>query len=324
MDAENSWFTTLEVRQSHEEVYHNGVRETLVQLRCKYWLIKGSQAVKKVVRRIDDIAFKGASTAELPRYRVTQAEASSTTGADFSGPLYVTKKRKGTEKAYIALFTCATSRMLHLELAPNLTASSFIRCMQRFMARKVVRSRVFSDNAKTFKSREVEKFSRERRVDCTFNLAKAPCWGRIYERMVESAKRCLKKDLKNARLTYEELMTVITEIEAVINSRPLTYVYEEQIQEVITPSHLFVGRRLLTQAEDGSTQDEVSNLTVAEVNTRADYLKKLKQQFWNRWQKEYLQELREHQRIEISKGNEKQAHVGGVVVVYDHMSSRTT
>ena len=54
-------------------------------------------------------------------------------------------------------------------------------------------------------------------IKWVFNLEKAPWWGGFFERMVQSVKRCLKKSIGKARLSYHELTTVLTEIEAIIN-----------------------------------------------------------------------------------------------------------
>jgi hypothetical protein len=70
--------------------------------------------------------------------------------------------------------------------------------------------------------------------------------GRVLrETNIKSVKRCLYKILKNARVTNEELYTVLTEIEATLNSRPLTYVSTEDLDEPITPSHLINGKNKL-------------------------------------------------------------------------------
>ena len=111
-----------------------------------------------------------------------------------------------------------------------------------------------SDNAKTFKSASgtlealfnlpsVQAYFSENKIRWRFNLEKAPWWGGFFERLVKSTKRCLKKLLGNAKLNYEELFTVMTEVEAVLNSRPLTYVYSEDIETPLTPSHLVMGKR---------------------------------------------------------------------------------
>ena len=86
-------------------------------------------------------------------------------------------------------------------------------------------------------------------------MEKSPWWGGFYERMVRSVKRCLKKVLRNARLTYEELLTLLIRVEGVLNSRPLTYVYPDQ-DEPLTPSHLVLGKRILTVPTPGELVGE--------------------------------------------------------------------
>ena len=67
--------------------------------------------------------------------------------------------------------------------------------------------------------------------------------------MVGQVKRCLRKVLGNARLSFDELFTVLTEVENTLNSRPLTYKYDEPGVEMLTPFHLIFGRRLSALAE---------------------------------------------------------------------------
>ena len=129
----------------------------------------------------------------------------------------------------MCLYTCCVTRAVHLDLVPNLNALTFLRSFKRFTSRRGVPSKVVSDNAKTFKSAskiirsvfnepEVKKHFAELRVEWAFNLEKAPWWGGIFERMIKSAKRCLKKSVGRVSLTYDELLTLVTEIEAVLNS----------------------------------------------------------------------------------------------------------
>ena len=106
-----------------------------------------------------------------------------------------------------------------------------------------------SDNAKTFKAAaktitgtpddsEVRHYFSTIHLKWSFNLERAPWWGGVFERMIQTAKRCLKKTVGNARLTYDELLTSVTEVEMILNSRPLSYVLSDAIEEPITPSHL--------------------------------------------------------------------------------------
>ena len=73
-----------------------------------------------------------------------------------------------------------------------------------------------------------------------FNLEKAPCWGGIFERMVKSVKRCLRKIIGQARLMYDELLTALTKVEIVVNFRPLLYVSTKDAEKPLIPSHLLI------------------------------------------------------------------------------------
>lgn len=69
----------------------------------------------------------------------------------------------------------------------------------------------------------------------------APCWGGFFERLVRSVKRCLKKVIGHTRLSYDDLSTLIVEIEGTLNSRPLTFMAADDLEEPLTPSHLLTG-----------------------------------------------------------------------------------
>lgn len=162
---------------------------------------------------------------------------------DFAGPMYVRDifaKGGGMNKVYIALFTCATSRAVHLELVPSLTAESFIKALARFKGRRGTPTLIVSDNGKTFKDSRVQAYCQRDGTKWRFNVEAAPWWGGFFERLVKSVKLSLKKCLRNARLNYDELSTTLVEVAAVLNSRPLTYVYDE-FEEPLTPSHLVIG-----------------------------------------------------------------------------------
>ena len=128
-----------------------------------------------------------------------------------------------------------------------MTAETFLRSFRRFVARRGTPARMISDNAKMFKSvavsitntlesAEVKKFFSDIHVEWRFNLEKAPWQGGVFERMIKSAKRCLRKAIGKNCLTFDELLTLVTEVEGVLNSRPLTYVYSDDITEPLTPS----------------------------------------------------------------------------------------
>ena len=154
--------TRLIVVQAHQRVYHDCVKETLTELRSEYWLVKGRQFIKKVVhdcticKKLEGKPCHPNAPPPLPDYRVTQTRPFQATGLDFAGPLYVktdTRDAKTpTRKVWLCLYTCSSTRAVHLDLVTDMTAESFIRSFRRFTARRGVPSLIISDNAKTFKS----------------------------------------------------------------------------------------------------------------------------------------------------------------------------
>ena len=116
-------------------------------------------------------------------------------------------------KVYVALYTCASTSAVHLDLVPALDAQSFIKSLKRCLAHRGVNKLFVSDNAKTFKSQDIQQFVRNHGIEWKFNMLQSPWWGGFFERMVRCTKGCSKKTLGSTRLTYEELITVLTEIE---------------------------------------------------------------------------------------------------------------
>ena len=109
--------------------------------------------------------------------------------------------QKFLKKAYICLFTCASTRAVHLELVPCLSVSSFLQAIRRFVSRRGLSSRLITDNAKTFKSAskevknilrssEIQREMASRGLQWEFIIEKAPWQGGFHERMIQSTKRC--------------------------------------------------------------------------------------------------------------------------------------
>ena len=153
---------------------------------------------------------------------------------------------------------------MHLDLVPNMTTTAFMRCFKRFVSRKGFPQRIISDNGRTFKCAakvlrailkqcEVQQYLACNQIKWTFNVERAPWWGGVFEHLVKSTKRCLRKVVGRARLFYDELSTVLTEIEAVINCRPLMYISAEDLDEPLTPSH-FLYRRRIQNLSDGLSE----------------------------------------------------------------------
>ncbi len=256
----------------------------------------------------------------------------TSTGVDFAGPLFVKSSSGEMIKSYITLFTCSVSRAIHIELVTDLRTSSFMNCLRRFSARRGTPRHIVSDNAQTFKStskvlhqllssNEVGDFLSARRITWQFNLDRAPWWGGLFERMIGSVKRCLRKVLGNARLNQDEMNTVLVEVENTINSRPLTYHDEELDLQVLTPSHLLMGRRLAALSDNVESDldiDEESNISI--ISKRFLNLAKKLSHFWNRWRNEYLAGLREAHTLNKNKGNDIQK--GDIVLIQEENKAK--
>ena len=164
------------------------------------------------------------------------------------------------QKVYVLLFTCCSTRAVHLELALDLSADVFIRCLRIFLVIRGLPELIISDNATTFKAAaktlsesfsypRVKKFLASKRMDWRFNVDRAPCWGGFSERLIQNTKRRLRKTLRNARLIYDELRTVLVEVEGTLNLRPLTYISSDDPEKPFTPSHFMFWRRILSRPE---------------------------------------------------------------------------
>ena len=181
----------------------------------------------------------------------------------------------------------------------------------RFFSRRGVPKSILSDNATYFTSEETQNFASSRNVTWTFNPPAAPWWGGVYERIVRSVKRCLKKILGKSKITYEELQTILYDIEAVLNNRPLTFTYENPEDTVLTPNHLLYGRRLDLES-NGNYMDYVDD----DMNIRYKHITNLLKTFVNRWSHEYLTELREHHKVR-GRAVYHTCNVGDVVLIYE-------
>ena len=262
-----------------------------------------------------------AAPAALPllSYRVADDFGFTSIGIDHAGPVFVKNIYESDGimyKACITVITCTVTRAIHLELSPDLNADSPIRALKRFKSRRGIPALVVSDNGRTFKDRKVKAFLLQDRIEWRFNVPRASWWGGFFEMCVKLVKKSLKKILKNAYLTFKEFLTILTEIEAVLNSRHLTYSYDE-LGEPLTPSTLILGKRLLTEPDKVDFKDKLEEENSESLNKRACYLSTLLDRFRARWRKRYLTGLREFHNCNVKKRLARPVKVGDIVSIYD-------
>ncbi|GFU78897.1 integrase catalytic domain-containing protein [Trichonephila clavipes] len=276
-------FTELLVKEAHEKVLHSGVADTLIQVREKYWVPKGRQIIKSINRKCF-VCKKFNSRpgiqimAPLPRDRMEQSPPFAVTGLDFAGPKYVKNSKK---KFYILLCTCAVTRELHLELVTSLTTEAFLAEIE-------LRRRLWT----VITHPDVKEFCASRGIKWKYIIERGAWWGGYYERIVRSVKTILRKIIGKSSLTSEELETVLCEIEAVLNSRPLTYFDSDSTGNFpLTVSHFLLGRRLTSlPAMKLSTVDCV--VDKKGLLKRFNYRERLLNNFWRQWRKDYLLNLK--------------------------------
>ena len=332
-------FTELLIRERHEDIHHQCIRDTLNSSRQQYWILKGREAVKRVTRRCvvckrhEGKSFPTPPMPDLPTNRVDDSPPFTNTGVDFAGPLYVTCDSKTNVKCYCCLFTCASTRAIHLELTRDLSALSFLHAFRRFIARRRLPAKLQSDNAKTFKASsvnirkimqaaEVKTDLANKQVVWDFIVEKAPWWGGYWERLVPNVKSCLKKSVVRSSLNFEELRTLMVEIECTLNNRLMTYVYadDEGLSYPLTPADLVYGRHIAT-----TPNQRYSNVssTYQTLTRRINYHYRLLQNFTRQWRREYLLGLRESARKNSSVGrNSSDISVGEVVILRDDSTAR--
>lgn len=288
----NGHFALLLVRFQHRLLKHAGVDAMLTSLRAVYWIVGARRLAKKVKASCvsccrHDSASCDQISAPLPAARVTRAPAFAVTGLDFAGPLYC--QDFPGKKFYVLLFTCGVVRAVHLELTEALSAQETALAFKRFVSRRGMPSVVYSDNAKCFHrvAGQLSDFG-PIMMKWKFIAPRAPWWGGWWERLVRSVKSHLRKSVGFRSLCRTELATLLCEIEACINSRPITFVGDTvDAPEPLTPSHFLTGRKHGEVSErvpaDPLDDNDMRALT-GSVNQSAE-------QFWQRWSQEYLRNL---------------------------------
>ena len=325
----------LIVEECHRKVEHERVGRTLAEVRSQFWIPRGRQLVKSVLKRCERckvFAIKHLNApqmAPLPDMRVVRTRPFQHTGVDFAGPLYIKTNSHESAKAYIALFTCATTRAVHLELTADMTAKTFRMALERFVATWGMPNLMVSDNGSTFKATaidlerlckhpEVQSYLQINYLSWKFNLSLAAWWGGWFEKMVGLTKSILRRSLGRAMLWYEELEVILKKTQAILNNRPLSYQGEEFEEETLTPNHLIFGHRLpqMPDLPEDLLEEDDASMRLKHMESRLD-------QIWDRWKKEYLVGLREFHKPKVhKKGSEYGIKPGDIVLIESNGTHR--
>ncbi|XP_065896204.1 uncharacterized protein [Dysidea avara] len=335
------WLTSLIIHSIHVQLFHAGTNATLTAIRQKFWIPTARQRIKSQLRRCvicrkhSGKPYQIPDPPPLPQIRTCASVPFTITGIDFTGALYV-RSNHTEEKVYICLFTCATSRAIHLEIVTDLTVETFLLAFRRFASRRSLPQILVSDNASTYLAAadELQQLLQSERLTETlgrkgvqwkFIPKRAPWYGGWWERLIGLTKMCLKKVLGRSKISLVVLQTLIVEVEATLNDRPLTHVSSDLSDaEPLTPSHLLHGHRITPlphEVVEGQDLTDPTYGSITDVSQRAKLQAFLFNQFQSRWKFEYLTSLREYHRTTGS--NNQQIKQGDVVLMWDEAPRST-
>lgn len=300
-------FSVLLMRFEHQRLLHAAPQALLYDIRQRWWPVGGRNLARRIVNEcVACKRLKGKTLnpimGNLPKERLSPTYPFLYCGVDYAGPV-LTLNRKGrgakTEKSYICLFVCFVTRAIHLELVSDLSTEAYILALKRFISRRGKPNEIFSDNGKNFvgANNELTKFLNNCSADITeYALSQAvklrfippytAHFGGLWEAGVKSCKLHLARVIGNAHLTFEELTTVLTQVEAILNSRPLSPLSSDPHDFLpLSPGHFLVGRPLTAPVyQDMRGEPE-------RLLNRFQRVEQIRHNFWTRWAKEYVSEL---------------------------------
>lgn len=329
--------STLLIRHVHRKVGHQGHNHVLAELRQKYWIVGAGVLIKAVIRKCIVCRKYQAKTstqkmADLPSCRIEGCEPPFThTGMDYFGPFEI-KHGRSVKKRYGVVFTCMSCRAVHIEVAGSLDTSSCINAMRRFVSRRGPVKALYSDNGTNFvgacselkqalkewRKEEIVHFTALHGIQWNFNPPAASHYGGVWERQIRTIRKILHAVLHEQHLkssqSEEQLQTLMCEIEAIINSRPLTRASEDPNDlNIITPNHLLQFKTTSSPPPGRFTdKDMYSSKRWRQMQYLADI-------FWKRWVREYLPALQQRQKW---LQPQRSLQVGDIVLIADQNAPR--
>ena len=324
----------LIIRNEHLRLLHAGPTLTAASLNRRFYLIGGRRAIRSVTRscvicRRRSVRPRPPIMGQLPIERITPDCIFSHVGVDYAGPIYIKHgyvRKPIAIKAYICVFVSLSVKAVHIELVSDMTTEAFIASLRRFIARRGKPILIWSDHGTNFvgatrqlkefydflqqpKTNEsISNFCASQRIKWEFIPERAPHFGGLWEAAVKSIKKHLFCIVGTVTLTFEEMTTVLTQIEACLNSRPLTSLPcdDDGVLQALTPGHFLIGRPLEALPNpDIDTQP----LTVLK---RWHLCQGLVKHFWKRWSNEYLHTL---QRSSKWQSPSRNLSVGDIVIL---------
>ena len=302
------WVTKLIVKHYHERGNHNaGVNFILSQINEKYWIITAREEIRDWEKECNFCKRRRSRPANqimapLPKVRLRFTyRAFDQCGVDYAGPFTTIQgRRRRQQKRWLCVFTCLSVRAVHLEMAWAMDTDAFLNAFSRFTSRRGLPKEVVSDNGtnfvgpvnelkelkEVFNQLDQEKIKRKtsaQRVKWLFNPPAGPHFGGVHEILVKAAKKAMYAVLSNGVVNNEELITIFTEVEGLLNSRPLTY-QSADVRDIVplTPNHFLLGQMGRQFAPE---HDVCEGFRPRQRWRKVQHLVSM---VWQRWLKEYL------------------------------------
>ena len=335
---QDSHLARLIVLNSHQLTLHGGTSQTIAHIRTRFWIPSCRNLVRKMIMNcVNCNRFNSKPVfplmGDLPKTRVDPPiKAFEEVGLDFAGPFFCRKSPNSLEKSYLALFVCFASKAVHLELVSDLSTAACIAAIRRFVSRRGCPKNIYSDNGKNFvgsdkEIADLQKILRNEHCDSLqaeaaglhikwfFIPPRAPHFGGLWESAIKCANIHLRKVMGNKVLSFEELCTLLCQIEMILNSRPICPLSEDPNNEFfLTPAHFCLGGKLENLPLSQTTDDLKNPDSTHSPTKRWIQIQKMVSHFWKRWVKEYVLSLQEINKRKLETSNLK---VGDIVFVID-------
>ncbi|XP_078357279.1 uncharacterized protein LOC144642164 [Oculina patagonica] len=325
----------LIIQYYHHISGHSGLEYTLSLTRQKYWIINGRSTVRNILNECFSCRKRQAPLAQqkmanLPEDRITPSKPPFTyTGVDCFGPFEV-RRGRAKVKRYGVIFTCLALRAVHIEVVWSLDTESFIQALRRFISRKGQPEEIRSDNGGNFVKGErelreavnewnqsqIHDYLLQRNIKWKFNPPAGSHHGGVWERCIRTVRKVMKALMKEQVLDDKGLETLMCEVEAIINGRPITKLSDDpRDAEPLTPNHLLLLRTGPKVPPGNFTKhDNYFHRRWRQVQYLADV-------FWKRWVREYLPSLQQRQKWHKQQRN---FAVDDVVLVLEDSKPRNS
>ena len=319
--------------QFHEEVQHQGRHFTEGAIRAGgFWITGGKRLVSTIIfscvkcRKLRG-KLEGQKMADLPSDRLEEAPPFTYVGLDVFGPWSVTTRRtrggQANSKRWAVLFTCLCIRAVHIEVLEDLSSSAFINALRRFVGIRGKVKQFRSDRGTNFvgatddlhidainvEDEHLQKYLYDTGTTWIFNTPHSSHMGGVWERLIGVARRILDSMLLDvSNLTHEILVTLMAEVSAIVNSRPLVPVsYDHESPEILCPAIILTHK---TDMEHKQIQLDVKDM----YRSQWKRVQHLADMFWLKWKREFLQTLQPRKKWFSEKNN---LQIGDVVLMRD-------